>query len=194
MGSYNLQAIEVVIINIDQVIHKKSMFSLISGELILTNLNLVWKTKNLIRKTTQQYPLHSIRVFNGKAQVMSEKKTGENPRLTIFFKNDQVTFQFINKREYVVKKLANSINHAVTGSTENIYELKSNAIPGVAKVAEVLKGTVDVFKDAFTVKDEKQHVNISKKVDKKCSSCSAPISGIEGQVAHCEYCDTAQQL
>lgn len=196
MGSYSLQPDEVVIMKVDQVIHKKSMFSLVSGEIMLTNLYLVWNTKNLIgkAKNIQQYPLHSIKVFNGKAQVKSEKKIGENPRLIIFFKNGQATFEFINKSEDEVKKMANSINHTVTGSTENIYELRNSSIPGVGKAAEVLKGTVDVFMDAFGVKQNKQNETIDEKVAKKCSSCSAPISGIKGQVVHCDYCDTEQQL
>lgn len=196
MGSYNLQANEVVIMKIDQITRKNSMFSIENGELILTNLYLLWNTKNMFGKVknTQQYPLHSIKVFNGKAQVKSEKKNVGYPKLTILFMSSQVSFEFINKSEDEVEKIANSINHAVTGSTENIYELKNNAIPGAAKAAEVLKGTVDVFKNAFGVKDNKQNVNINEKVVNKCSSCSAPISGIKGQVVHCEYCDTDQQL
>jgi hypothetical protein len=32
------------------------------------------------------------------------------------------------------------------------------------------------------------------RVARKCSSCSAPISGIKGQVVCCHYCDSDQQL
>jgi hypothetical protein len=197
MGNYSLQANEVVIMRVDQVTHKKSTFSFENGELILTNLYLVWNAKKMFgmaKNTQQQYPLHSIKVFNGKAQVTFEKKSGGKPRLTIFFKDGQASFEFTNKSQDEVKTIANSINHTVTGTAENIYEVRNNSIPGVAKAAEALKGTVDVFKDAFGVKHSEKNETLNEKVAKKCSSCSAPISGMKGHVVHCDYCDTDQQL
>jgi hypothetical protein len=197
MGSYQFQANEVEIMKIGEVTRRKSMFSIENGELILTNLFLVWNTKNMFGKTknTEQYPLRNIKVFNDKAQIKCHKNVNmNNPILTIYFTNGEAVFEFMNKSEHEIKKIANSINHVVTGTKENIYEVTNIYIPGIGKAAEVLKGTVDVFKDTFGVKQNKQYENINEKIAKKCSSCSAPISGTKGEVVYCNYCDTNQQL
>ena len=33
-----------------------------------------------------------------------------------------------------------------------------------------------------------------KRVTRYCMGCGAPITGVKGQVVHCEYCDMDQEL
>ncbi len=196
MDNNNYQSNEVVILSYEKLSRKISTFSTETGDLTLTNLYLVWSVKNMFGnvKSTQQYPLNTIKIYNGKVQVKAEKSATEFPKLTIFFMNGQVVFEIINKSEDELKTLANSINQVLTGSDSNLYDVKNYSNKNVAKAAEVLKGTVNVFKDVLGVKDIQQNVIANEKVAKKCTSCSALISGIKDQITVCEYCDTVQQL
>lgn len=196
MAGLNLQANEVVLMKHDQLSRKSSTFATETGDFVLTNLFLVWTSKNLFGnvKNMQQIPLNSIKVYNGKAQILVNKVNGEFPKLTVYCLNGQEVFEFLGKTEDELKIMANSINQAITKSNDNIYDVKSNAIIGAAAAAEMLKDTVNVFKDAFGVKVKKQDDNVIEKIAKKCNSCGAPISGIKGHIINCDYCDSNQQI
>jgi len=71
------------------------------------------------------------------------------------------------------------------------------AIPGTAFIAETLKGTVDTFHSAFKTGDNNsmnQSPAPREKEAGKCIPCGAPIVGVKGDVARCQYCDSNQQL
>jgi flagellar motor switch protein FliN len=93
-----------------------------NGELILTNLNLVYITTKGVFKTTyitQKYPINQIKVFNGKAQVI----LGKNGDIDIYFRNEQESFRFWNndtlfsdkKAEKEAAKWVNAINQLIAG-------------------------------------------------------------------------------
>jgi len=196
MAGINLQANEMVLDKHEQLMRRVSSFATENGDFLLTNLYLTWVSKNVFGniKNVQQIPLNSIKINNGKAQVMVNKVGVESPKLTIFYLSGQETFEFVGKSEDDLKVMANAINKAITKKDEDLYEVKSYTIIGAALAAEVLKDTVNVFKDAFGVKGNKQNTPINERVAKKCIACGAPISGQKGQVISCEYCDSDQQI
>lgn len=188
MADYYLQPNESIILKNENVYHGNN-----SGELILTNMNLVFiTTKGILKKNyiTQKYPVNQIKVFNGKAQAM----LGKEGKIDIYFMNGQESFRFWNndtffsdrKAENEAAGLAEAINQLLTGSTGDYKTSKSNAVPGVGFMAESLKETFDSVKGAFGVQSNNK---LTEKVSKKCSFCGAQLSGIAGQIVHCRYCD-----
>jgi dissimilatory sulfite reductase (desulfoviridin) alpha/beta subunit len=194
MGNYNIEPNEVVLVHISQV--SDGGMSIFSNELILTNHNLISVKKNIfgVTKKVQKYPLNMVKIYNDSANVVVDNKSSGTIKLTIYFRNGVEVFGFSFTDANDVKKMANSINHIVTGSTDDLYTQNFNAMPGVALVAETLRGTFDTFKDAFGSKEKTQPVTSKEKVAQKCSYCGAPISGFKGQLVQCEYCDSKQQL
>lgn len=195
MYSYNLQSNESFILNNEHVSHNNS-----SGELILTTLNLVYiSTKGLFRKThsAHQYPISQIRVSNGKAQAIM----GKNGKIDIYFINGQESFKFWNneplfsekKAEKEAAKWANAINQLLSGQIPEIGYSVNMALPGTEYVAETLKDTIGTVKETLGVKT-KINNRIPEKTAKKCRACGASISGTKGQIVHCQYCNTEQQL
>lgn len=195
MDKYNLQPNESFIINNEHVRHGNT-----SGELILTNLNLVFITSKGVFKTIyipQLFPINQIKQFNGKAQTI----LGKEGNIDIHFINGQESFQFWNsdtlfsekKAEREAGRWVNVINQVITGQVSEIDMSVSPAIAGTEFIAGTIKDTFDTFKGAFGIKSKSSNEMPTKAV-KKCSSCSAPISGTKGQIVRCKYCDSDQQL
>jgi hypothetical protein len=63
-------------------------------------------------------------------------------------------------------------------------------------VGGIVGGTVGLFKNASKNNPTKapQPPATNEKVSTKCSCCGSPISGRKGQLIHCQYCDSNQQL
>ncbi|MDR3321519.1 MAG: hypothetical protein LBS93_03645 [Synergistaceae bacterium] len=130
--------------------------------------------------------------------------------LEIYFTDGQSEsfgFQVSDKEaEREILKCIKALNKAVTGKSiddeldEEFSEKQSMALPGTEYLAETLKETVDTFKSVFGFKvstdgkGESSTPRKPEKVAKKCACCGAPISGKKGQIVHCEYCNTGQQL
>ena len=115
MANYNLQPNEFMIMNQNQVSHGGRMANF-TGELILTNLNIVLVSKGAFGNTkgVQTFPLNQIKVFNGKAQVLLGKTRGGYPQLDLYFLNGQESFGFQSKKEAV--KWGANINKLITGN------------------------------------------------------------------------------
>lgn len=195
MDKYNLQPNESFVLNSEHVRHGKT-----NGELILTNLNLVYTTSKGVFKTTyihQLYPINQIKVFNGKAQAI----LGKDGSIDIHFINGQESFEFWNndtlfsekKAEKEAGKWVSAINQLITGQVSEIDMAVNSTSAGVEVIAGTIKDTFDTFKGTLGIKS-KNNDEMPTKVAKKCSSCGASISGIEGQIVCCQYCDSDQQL
>jgi len=195
-AEYDLQPNETIIIRSENV-YRGNM----SGELILTNLNLVHITTKGVFKTTyipQRFPTNQIKIFNGKAQAL----LGKNGVMDVYFINGQESFRFYNsdtlfsekKAEKEAMNWVNAINHLVTGA-DIIFEESVNTVSvGAEMVAGVLGDTVGAFKDALGFKSKKTSTDVVDKVAKKCSFCGAAISGNKGQIIRCLYCNADQLL
>jgi hypothetical protein len=196
MATYDLQPNESVLLDSKQVRHGDS-----SGELVLTNLSLIYVTSKGVFKTTyinQRFPINQIRAFNGKTSVI----LGKNGNLDIYFMNGQESFRFWNddmlfsekKAEKEATKWADAINQLIAGQTPVFDNSVSSAIPDTEFIAETLKDTFNTVKGTFGIKTKTQTEATPEKIAGKCTSCGAPISGAKGQIVRCQYCDTDQQL
>jgi hypothetical protein len=194
MAHYNLQPNESFVLGSEHVHRGNS-----SGELVLTNLNLVFITSKGVFKTTyipQLYPLNQIKIFNGKANVVA----GKAGNIEIFFVNGNESFRFWNtdtlfsdkKAEKEAAKWVDAINQVLTGQASDISSSGNSALTGTEFIAGSLKDTFDTVKGAFGIKGKNDKP--PEKLAKKCNSCGAPISGVKGQVTRCQYCNADQQL
>lgn len=194
MTNYNLQPNESFILNSEHVHNGNT-----SGELILTNLNLVYITSKGIFKTTyipKLYPINQIKVFNGKAQVI----LGKNGNIDVHFINGVESFKFWNsdtmfsdkKAEKEASRWVNAINQLITGQVSDIDTSISSKLAGSDGIAGTIKDTFDIFKGALVGKTSNNE--IPTKIAKKCMFCGAPISGTKGKIVRCQYCDAEQQI
>jgi hypothetical protein len=182
MSNYNLQQNEYLVLKSGEVYLVDDGYNELD-ELILTNKNLVYVTYvptnqggfNIFKKTeweyvVQQYPIAQIKVFNGQAQALLGEGE-EGSQLDIYFINGtSLSFQFIcsGKRKERKRKEEDQI-------TEWINAINS-----------LLTNTQNGYESSTNMSQEKETM--------KCSSCGAAISGIKGQIAHCQYCGTSQLI
>ncbi|WP_052345844.1 hypothetical protein [Paucisalibacillus sp. EB02] len=185
MNQYNLRSDEVVILKQNRIARGGIMANH-TDELILTNLNLILINKSLFGKVKNisRFPVDQIKVFNGKAQTILGKRANGSPQLEVYFTNGQEYFGFESKK--VVRDWIRAINQLVLGQDSAIDIFDNRTIPGTEFIASSIKDTLNTVKGVFG----KQPV----KVTQECKSCGASISGFEGQVISCQYCDTNQQM
>lgn len=156
------------------------------GDLVLTNLAILWAEKNLFGKikNVNRISFNQVKMYNGNPQVRLGKSGNGMPQLEIYIVNRQENFSFNNtlfgKRE--VSKWINKITQAITGHAP---DKSFTSIPGTEFVADTLKGTVGAFTDSLGLK---------KTISTKCMACKAPIAGKKGETVQCKYCDTQQTL
>jgi len=189
MDKYNLLPDESIILKSESVFLNNKL-----GELILTNHNLTHIIeKGAFKKKyiTSQYPLNQIKVYDRKASVT----LGKSNTLEIHLINGNVAFRFYSDDFFIGKKMkkesvqfASKINELVTGNKIEFGNTGNSALPGSEFIAGALKGTIDTFRSAF------QAPVVEETVAKTCPSCTASTSGIKGNVAKCQYCNTEFQL
>lgn len=181
MSDYNLYPNEAILLKSENVF--KGMRK---GDLVLTNLAILWAEKNFLGKikNVNRIPFNQVKMYNGNPQVCLGKAVNGTPQLEIYIVNGQEKFSFNNtllvKRE--IGKWINEITKAITGY---VPDKSFSAIPGTEFVADTLKGTVGTLADSLGVK---------KTVSTKCMACRAPITGKKGETVRCKYCDTQQTL
>ena len=195
-AEYNLSPNEAIVMKSENVYRGKT-----SGELILTNLYLVHITGKGVVKTTyttQRFPINQIKVFNGKAQAI----LGEKGNIDIYFISGQESFRFVNsdtlfsekKAEKEAENWVNAINQLVLGEDITVDASATTATIGTEMLAGALGGTVNAFKDALGFKSKQSPTESIENVARKCGSCGAMVSGKQGQIVRCSYCDADQQL
>lgn len=185
MDNYHLAPNEGIILQCDGVYHGGKR-----AEIVLTNQNLICIEENsgAFKKTTYntiKYPIRQIKIVNGQAQAFST----DDKQLQIFLHTSNEYFDFSQKtpkqlrdmfagrRE--VEEWVNQINILLTGNT-SASSVDSSLLGGIRNAL----GSVGI-----NLKSN-QPVNISS----KCRGCMAPLSGQQGQIVHCKYCDTEQTL
>lgn len=191
--NYRLQSNEVVVLKEQSVAYGDGFWSSNSHELMLTNLNLVLTMKGAFGnvKGTQLFPVNQIKVFNQRAQAIAGKSDRGVDQLEVYFQGGEEIFTFLPNRKRQLKEWVSKINLVVTGEELPAEGGPSMAIPGAAVLADVFNDTLSVFKSRRGSKTKESPVV---KVAGTCSGCGAPISGFQGRVAICEYCDSSQQL
>lgn len=196
MAKYNLQPNEVVLHSSEAAVQRGTkVFALYTGELVLTNIHLIWLNKSHFGKVKEidYLPLALIKVHNDQAQARLSKNHQGLPQLEVFFENGEEVFKFQTGAKREIENWIDAINRAVTGKDPEIGKAPGRALPGTAAVAETLRDTFSHFKTSFgsgTAAAGERTTRISS----RCSGCGASISGISGTVAKCEYCDTESRL
>lgn len=198
MAEYNLMPNEAILIKADNVTRGSARINT-TYELLLTNLNIVLISKNMLGtvKSIQSFPINQIKVFNNQAQVMLGKSNSVYPQLEVYFSNSVEKFGLTSKRE--VSKWIKTLNQLVFGEEVNIDNSASSSIfenEIVAGATEILtdslKDTIGIFKDVVGLKSQKE--TKVKRITKKCAYCGAPIAGVIGQTVRCSYCDSEQHI
>lgn len=190
MAKYSLQPNEFVVLTDESVAHGGTL-AVYTGQLMLTNLNLVLTKKGILgnSKGILVFPLNQIKVYNGEAQARIGKKTNGGPALEVYFLNGQEMFDFQSGGKKKVLRWTAEINQLVTGQESSPEPDSGMAVPGAGLVAGVLKDTVGVFRTKLGPR-----MDDPVEVAGKCGACGAPLSGTQGMAIACEYCGTTQAL
>ena len=196
---YQLQPNEVFIMKESSVAHG-GIWAAYTDELVLTNRRIICVNKGVFGGTKKvfEYPLNQISLYNGKPQAVFGKLSNGIETLDVYFINggyESFNFQSSNKK--IISKWINEISKQFSGNEgfENETE-----VPDEEDADSVIGAFKEVGKelmDAFGIKAPKKEPTVSPKIErttKKCMSCSAPLSGVKGQMVHCKYCDTDQVL
>lgn len=188
MVNIDLRSDEIVIRN-----NESAMLGNKGGELILTNYRIVLVKKTVFGnkiKEMIEIPLSSIKMYNGEPQV---QLTGRRtmPELQVQHTNGIDSIRFVDKKE--TSKWLNEIHKAITGqnASSNSDKLGSMAIPGMETLGKGIKDSVGAFATGLGIKEA---IVKEKRISTKCSTCGAPLTGIKGEKATCEYCGSTQVL
>lgn len=203
---YDLQPNESIVYVQDRV-RQGGAWGHLTDQLILTNKNLVLVKKGFFGggKSVHVFPLSQIKVFDGAAQV----RVGwlqSCPTLEVYFLNGQEVF--LLERKEAAADLAQMIDDVIAGVGGHPIDSRdegpiANAIRSQVEMADALRSQVDLIKATFGIRSKTQSTTGAPRVAREagaprvareCYACGAPLSGKQGQVATCSYCDTPIQL
>ena len=206
--NYGLMPNESILLKEVSVAHGGVMAAY-TDELILTNLNLICVGKGIFgnNKGIKKYPLHQIKIYDGKPQAMQGKLSNGTPALEVYFMNgatESFSFQSGNKKkiEQFIQGISKALgvsNNSFGYETETNDDVDDDSLIGAFK--EVGEEFADVGKELLGVigikPGKKKNNGVATgpvHMTKKCMSCSAPLSGMQGSTIKCKYCDTIQTL
>lgn len=132
MSDYNLYPNEAILLKSQDVFQ-----GMRKGDLVLTNLAILWAEKTLFGKikNVNRIPFNQVKMYNENPQVRLGKAGNGISQLEIYLVNGQENFSFNNtllgKRE--INKWINEITKAITGHAP---EKSFTAIPGTEFVAD----------------------------------------------------------
>lgn len=191
MADYSLLPNENVILENYNVCHFERGKTSNVGELVLTNLNLIFVKKGTFGRLQgiQKFPLSKIKTVEGNAQILFKKSSSGHYQIELFFLNSQEIFVFNSLGKKDVIEWLDEISEIITGHPAPLTSSERIYIPGSDVVADTLKNTFNTIKGSFGIKDKDPE-----KITKRCISCRAPLTGNIGQTVYCKYCDTEQSL
>jgi len=194
MAKYNLQPNEAVLHTSESAVQRGTkLFALYTGELVLTNLHIIWVNKNTFGKVkeVEYLPLALIKVHADQAQARLTKNNQGLSQLEVYFQNGEEVFKFQSGKAREIEKWIDAINRAVTGNGVDPAKAPGRALPGTGAVAETLRDTFSHFKSSF---GGGAAAAAPQRMSSKCSGCGASISGMSGTVVKCQYCDSESRL
>ena len=186
------------------IINETTLGNLDYSFLILTNTNIIHVKKGFLGKikSLKKFPIQNIDINNNDEIQMFLTKSTTFYQLEIYFNGIYKEFKFLTK--YDAQMFFTKISRLLGATPEN---QNFNAIPGTEFLAETVKDTINVFKRAFSgepnkpqkinaqkVTNSNKANNVKNTITKKCKLCGATISGYEGSIETCKYCNTNQQL
>lgn len=197
---YGLMGNESVILKEFGTLYGGDKASTYTGEIVLTNFNIICLKRGAFNKVKalNKYPIHQIKMYNGRPQALKGKSSSGFPSLDVYFMDgNHISFVFTSANKRNIDKFINGIcsvlGVADTGQVDNDDNPITDAIKEVGEnFAEVGKGILGAIGiKAGSGKGITGHGSI---VNKKCISCAAPLSGSKGSSVKCKYCDTVQTL
>lgn len=195
-SAYQLQPDEWVVSKADVGAYHglRPKVGLTQTELILTSRNIVVVSLTMSAKPkgVRYFPLEQVKVIDGRPQVFEAGAFRPN-LLEVHFQNGQESFGFGSRNE--LHAWADNISKLLTRRSDEISVTTDISTNAVVSVGDHLKDTVDQVKDVFRLTSHRNRADtIPNRAARKCTSCSAPVSGIAGRVVRCEYCQSDQQL
>lgn len=192
-SNYNLSAQEFVIMKHGQV-SASEKFTSFTGELILTNQNLIFINKGVYGKVkdTKKIPINRIKIANNKAQVFITTVTYGLHKIEVYLLNGQEKFIFASKKD--AERWVSKINQVITEGDIEVDDSPNAPILGTEAITSVIKGTKDALREAFGLKTNNSESNSIERVTMKCSYCGAPVSGNKNKVVRCSYCNSEHTL
>lgn len=186
MYQYNLAPDEVIISEIESVTEQTGVYSRTYGKLIATNKNIVFIRNGTFGKPKDAviWSLSEVKVYNDAAQIKVVTKSGTMVCVEIYLTSGVHTFSLNGFRDTAqAREFANAINHAVTGTDEDIYSADGDITPKKAFLKAMFLGANNI--------ESKKAEKVKKiKVAIKCPACGATFEGIKGTTVHCPYCDS----
>lgn len=167
------------------------------AELVLSSRNIIVVSMSMMRKPrgVRYFPLAQVMIIDGRPQVFAAGTYSMN-RLEVRFQHGEESFGFSSKPE--LHEWVENIYKLTTGRSDEIDISTDLTTDGMRSVGEPWKQTVDLVKATFGLAPDGERRGAATfnpdRVARKCTSCSAPLSGIAGRVIRCEYCQSDQQL
>ncbi|OZG60020.1 hypothetical protein BLEM_2195 [Bifidobacterium lemurum] len=202
MPDYHLRNGESIILRTEEVSIVNDSSGQSTIELMLTNQAIIhiWRIQRIFSKEparVDRYPLTDIVVVSGQVQARMLKKRDE-PCLCVFLNHENLTFRFQDADEASKKKhiaeWMDAISMQAIGQPSQEAEQVRKSIPGLALVADKIKGTLGIFAQTFAGESVAKTESTADATTTRCVGCRAPLTGFKGQRTHCQYCDTDQVL
>ncbi|KFI64253.1 hypothetical protein [Bifidobacterium cuniculi] len=160
------------------------------GELSLTNQALVFtytQPKMFAKDVEHAYrwPLRDVKVVDGRPQLIFDK--GDSHECNIVLRQGKLVLRMDSHQE--LARLGNAVNHALTGSDEDIVGAPKTFI---SDIANTLSGATREFTQAFGFGSRPSAT--VETVSAVCEGCGASLHGKSGGTVTCEYCCVSRQL
>lgn len=183
MAQIQLAANEYMLSELQNVMERHGVLTKV-GNLMVTNQRIIFSKTGAfgISKVAGEWPITDVKVFDGTAQVKVTSVYGTQTKLDIYLRSGQLSYFVNGAGNSEVSVFANEVNHAATGTDEDVYSGEGNA-KGLKAIAQVFRGSMA---------EEAQKVDKSKqqKIALKCPHCGGSFEGVRGKTAKCPYCDS----
>lgn len=148
------------------------------ADLILTNKNIVQINKGFWNEETgfEKYPLSSLKVYNGKANIVVTKNSAGKHQVELYFNNSEKIYSF--DKVSAESKWISDVKKAHRQYLENAEKARRKS----SKNVNIFKVLTDSAKSLVP-----QHISIPKAF--KCRKCGAELHGLKGENIRCEYCN-----
>lgn len=147
-------------------------------ELVLTSKNIIQINKGFLGgdKGAEKYPLASLKVYNGKANIVATKNKAGRRQIELFFCGFEKTYCFDNV--FSQNKWVAEVKKAHKQYLEDAEKARKQA----AEKGNIIKSLTNSAKNIIP----KRELTCQQF---KCEKCGADLRGIKGEMIRCEYCD-----
>lgn len=193
MDDYNLEPGEYVIlqtmpVNLIDGDQKESL-----DEVVLTDRTLILVTTVSTglfssEKYVKRCPLSHVS-YSADEPVVMVLKRGDSYWLQASFEGEIISLEFPENPKQEAKRWSAAIKHAIEGEYDSI---NTNFLPP-REIGDFLDNVRGAAK-SMGFKDKPAEKGPSRRVNKKCPGCHAPLEGIRDHIVTCEYCGTKQTL